>query len=302
MESVRGVLVYFCSCCMHTSGGDTDDLLPLVFITSRSKTCLDNSPFTFVSQSVLQCIFLVTSSSHPSILSFIHYHTCFYLQWKRGHSHLWCIFLDWGKKIRVCGENPTIQLRVEPATFLLCLLTVVGLCCTQPPLYHWTFIWNIIYYCLTPTIIHYSNSFPFVIRYITETEWRRSSSSAALAEASDPAMEWAAQECGSSPLETTITRVTGVLIKTSRGRLQELTDLEGSHLFLRDLIRMCYLRRQGDKSRTEARFSERRCFRGRFSLFCVFSKLVWNSIDFSLDFHSTASVQLAQNMNFMMKH
>lgn len=55
---------------------------------------------------------------------------------------------------------------------------------------------------------------------------------------SDPALKWAAQECGSSPLETTITRVTGVLIKTSRGRLQELTDLEGSHLFLRDLIRM----------------------------------------------------------------
>lgn len=56
---------------------------------------------------------------------------------------------------------------------------------------------------------------------------------------SDPLMKWAAQECGSGPLETTITRVTGVLIKTSRGRLQELTDLEGSHLFLRDLIRSC---------------------------------------------------------------
>lgn len=53
-----------------------------------------------------------------------------------------------------------------------------------------------------------------------------------------------AQECGSGPLETTITRVTGVLIKTSRGRPQELTDLEGSHLFLRDLIRMHYLKRE----------------------------------------------------------
>lgn len=120
--------------------------------------------------------------------------------------------------------------------------------------------------------------------------------------ASDPLMKWAAQECGSGPLETTITRVTGVLIKTSRGRLQELTDLEGSHLFLRDLIRMHYLRDESDKSRTEAWFSELQHFRGHFFLFPLFSKLVGNHIDCSLDFLPRASIQLVQNMNFMMKH
>lgn len=131
---------------------------------------------------------------------------------------------------------------------------------------------------------------------------RQPSTTVHLAWASDPVMKWAAEECGSGPLETTITRVTGVLIKTSRGRLQELTDLEGSHLFLRDIIRMRYLRRQSDKGRTKARLNELRCFRGHFSLFYVFSKLRWSSIDCSLDFRSGASIHLVRNMNFIMKH
>lgn len=117
---------------------------------------------------------------------------------------------------------------------------------------------------------------------------------------------WSCNEVGSSGMwklpSWNNDNMTGVLIKTSRGRLQELTDLEASHLFLRDLIRMHYLRRQSDKSGTKARFTELQCFRGHFSLFCVFSKLVWHSIDCSLDSHSRASIRPVQNMNFMMKH
>lgn len=95
----------------------------------------------------------------------------------------------------------------------------------------------------------------------------------------DPTMEWAAQECGSIPLETTITRVTGVLIKTSRGILRELTGLEWISIFKgsnKDV--------DSDNSPTKMRFSKFLRFRSHFSLFHVFSKLVWSTIDCSLDF------------------
>lgn len=98
-------------------------------------------------------------------------------------------------------------------------------------------------------------------------------------------MEWAAQERGSALLETVIMLVTGVLIKPSR------VIFAGTHWLGRftSIFKESNENVDSDKSQTKMRFSDFLRFRSHFLLFCVFSKLVWSSIDCSLDFlHSRA--------------